>query len=87
MTNPSNKQITDYEKVGRLMEEVVATGYSRPTRLLWYSFIRGIAYGLGIFLAGTLVVGLVIWALSIFDQVPVIGKFVQHIINGLTYGQ
>jgi len=75
----SNLDPKDYEKVGRLIEEVVATGYSKPGRLLWYSFIRGIAYGLGIFIAGTVIVGLVVWGLSFFDQVP----GVNHIINSL----
>ncbi len=74
----------DYEKVGRLLEEVVASGYSKPYRMLWFSFIRGLAYGLGIFIAGTLVIGLVIWFLGLFNHVPVIGHFVQQVIDGLT---
>lgn len=73
----------EYEKIGRLLEEIVATGYSNPSRLMWYSFFRGIAYGLGIFLAGTVVISLVIWGLSLFDQIPIIDRFVQHIINSL----
>jgi len=78
-----NIAIHDYEKVGKLLEEIVATGYSKPSRLLWYSFIRGIAYGLGIFLAGTVVIGFVLWGLSFFDHIPILGRFVQHIQNSL----
>ncbi len=83
MKNANKMKPAEYEKVGRLLEEVVAAGYSKPSRLLWYSFIRGIAYGFGIFLAGTLVVGIVMWILGLFDQVPIIGRFIEHIINSI----
>ncbi|MEK7600147.1 MAG: DUF5665 domain-containing protein [Patescibacteria group bacterium] len=78
------KKGADYEKIGILLEDIVAVGYGKPWKLMWYSFIRGLAYGVGIFLAGTVVVGLVIWGLSLFNDIPVIGRFVQNIVNSLS---
>jgi hypothetical protein len=73
----------DYEKIGRLLEDIVATGYSNKPRLLWYNFLKGLAYGFGLFLAGTVLIGFLLWGLSLFDEVPVIGRFVQNITDSL----
>ena len=73
----------DYEKIGRMLEEIVASGSTNQKRLIWTNFVKGIAYGVGIFLAGTLVIAVVIWVLNLFDHVPLIGPFVEKIINNL----
>lgn len=73
----------DYEKLGRMLEDVVASGSTNHKRLIWTNFVKGLAYGLGIFLAGTLVVAIVIWILNLFNNVPLIGPLVQNIINNL----
>jgi threonine/homoserine/homoserine lactone efflux protein len=79
----SGKKMTpkDYEKLGKAIEEVYLIGYANPKRFLWFGFLRGIVYGLGIFIGGTIVVALVIWVLSQFNQVPVIGPFVEKIVE------
>jgi len=83
MKDKINKTRTDeeYKALGKMMEDLYLANTSKAHRLLWYNFVRGLAYGVGIFLAGTLVVGLLIWLLSLFDQVPVIGPFVQSIVD------
>jgi len=78
--NMTNK---DYENIGRLVEDIYVAGSANIKRLLWLNFIKGIAYGLGIFIAGTIIIGLVIWLLSLFNHVPLIGPLVQHISNNL----
>lgn len=74
---------SDYEKIGRMLEDVVASGTGNYKKLLWYNFVKGLAYGFGIFLAGTVVVAIVISVLNLFNDVPIIGPFVQNIINSL----
>jgi hypothetical protein len=83
MKDKINKTRTDeeYKALGKMMEDLYLANTSKAHRLLWYNFVRGLAYGVGIFLAGTLVVGILIWVLSLFDQVPVIGPFVQSIVD------
>jgi hypothetical protein len=73
----------DYEKIGRLLESIVASGNANVKKLLFYNFVKGIAYGLGIFIAGTVVIGLVIWLLNLFDTAPLIGPFIQNITDYL----
>ena len=73
----------DYERLGRLLEDVVVSGTGNIKKVLWFNFVKGIAYGFGIFLAGTLVVGIVISILNMFDTVPVVGPFIQNVIDFL----
>jgi len=79
----AKKSSKDYEKMGRMLEDIFASGSGNVKRLLWYNFVKGIAYGVGIFLGGTIVIGLVIWVLNLFNGVPLVGPFVQNIINSL----
>lgn len=71
----------DYEKLGKALEEVYLIGYANPRRFLWFSFLRGIVYGLGIFIGGTIVVAIVISVLTQFNDVPVIGPLVEKIVE------
>ena len=85
MTKQMKKRRTDaeYKALGKMLEDLYMQSTHSTPRLLWFSFLRGLAYGLGIFLAGTVVVALVIWFLGLFDQVPLIGPFVQSIVDSL----
>lgn len=84
----SNKKLTttkklEYESIGKLLESAYMANSDIRAKVLWFSFLRGLFYGLGIFLAGTLVIGLIIWILGLFDQVPLIGPFIEKIVNNL----
>ena len=83
MAKNTEQSIKDYEKMGRMLEDIFASGSGNAKRLLWYNFVKGIAYGLGIFLGGTIVIAIVIWILNLFNQVPLIGPFIQNIIDSL----
>ena len=71
----------DYEKLGKALEDVYLIGYANPKRFLWFGFLRGIVYGLGIFIGGTIVVAIVISLLTQFNDVPVVGPFIDKIIQ------
>lgn len=71
----------DYEKIGRLLEGIVVSGYSSNWRFIMYSFFRGVLYGFGIVIGGTIVVALLIWILSQFNEVPVIGPVFDNILE------
>ncbi len=45
--------------------------------LLWNAFIKGLAQGFGAVLGGTVLVALLLWVLSFFDQVPILGRFIS----------
>ena len=74
----TNKQ---YEDLGRSLEQLYMIGYTKPKRMLYMTFIKGIVYGFGIFIGGTIVVGLVFWVLGQFNQVPVLSPFIEKIVD------
>lgn len=46
------------------------------------NFFRGIFFGVGSLLGGTLVVALIVWMLSLLADIPGgIGEFIQYIVN------
>lgn len=80
---PSRRTESEYKAIGKMLEDLYLVNAKNPGKILWFSFLRGLAYGLGIFLGGTIIVALVLWFLGLFDQVPLIGPLVQHIVNSL----
>lgn len=82
-TKIPRRTAAEYQAIGKLIEETYLANSSGSKRVLWFSFLRGLGYGLGIFLAGTVVIAIIIWILGLFDQVPLIGPFVQHIVDNL----
>lgn len=83
MADKNSKKMTpkDYEKLGKALEDVYLIGYANPKRFLWFGFLRGIVYGLGIFIGGTIVVAIVLSVLTQFNDVPVIGPLVTKIVE------
>ena len=79
----SKKELSaaDYEKIGRLIEDVVVMQYADKRRFFLFNFLRGVMSGLGIFIGGTIVVGIVLWVLNQFNDVPVIGPLVDKIVD------
>lgn len=46
-------------------------------RLMWINFKAGIAKGLGITLGMTVVLGLLIWVLTLLVDIPIVGEYFQ----------
>lgn len=84
--NTKKLESGDYEKIGRMMEDIVAINHSNKMRFLGFTFLKGIVYGLGIFIGGTIVVALVIWLLTQFNDVPVIGPFLDKLLYIINNG-
>ncbi len=55
--------------------------YSSLTRLLWFQFLRGIAFGLGSVAGASIVLSAVIYILSSVDFVPVVGEWAKQVID------
>lgn len=69
----------DYEQLGMMLENIYTSGYIDAGKTYKMSFLKGIAAGLGGVIGATIVVTLLIWLLSLFDQVPLIGPLTQNI--------
>lgn len=74
---------SDYEHVGRLMETVFAGGFAGSARLFWLSFWRGIAFGLGAALGGTIAVAFLLYILSQLSDIPFIGDIFETIRSSI----
>jgi hypothetical protein len=75
------KVITDYEQLGRTLETIIESGYMDRARVYKMSFVKGIVGGFGGVIGATLVVGILLWILSLFHQVPFINKITDNVRN------
>jgi uncharacterized membrane protein YfcA len=73
-----NKPV-DYEKLGKMLEAIYETGYSNRKKIYRMSFLKGVAAGFGGVIGATIIVAILLWVLSLFDQVPLIGPFTDKI--------
>lgn len=78
----------EYLKLGKAVEQVYVSGYASKKQLFKMSLYKGIGYGLGIFIGGTIIVALLAYTISQFETVPflkdVLEPFQQTIqqVNG-----
>lgn len=66
-----------------LLEEIFNDFYDDRRNIYKMNFFRGIFFGLGSVLGGTVVVALIVWMLSLFVQIPGIGGAAQEAQNSL----
>jgi len=59
------------------LEDMFNDLYSKRLRIYKLNFFRGIFFGVGTFLGGTVVVAMLIWILSNFVDWPLIEKLVE----------
>lgn len=69
-----SRKLTDkqYAELGRKLMAFYESGYVNKKQALGWSFLKGLAGGLGAFLGGTIVIGLLLWILSLFDHISFI---------------
>lgn len=81
------KQLVDNERIGArraMLEELFNDLYDDRRNIYLMNFIRGIMFGMGSVLGGTLLLALTIGVLSQFvDWFPVFGDFINGIINAM----
>ena len=76
------KKLTDkeYQDLGKKLVSFYETGYVDKKQAVSFSFLKGLAGGFGAFLGGTILIGLLLWLLSLFDHIP----FIDGIRQSLT---
>lgn len=81
---PLTKRLARNESMGArrtVIEELFNDMYNDRRNIYLMNFIRGIFFGLGSALGGTLVIALIVWVLSIFVGLPGIGDAFQGVQN------
>ena len=65
-----------------LVEDLFNDFYTSRRKVYWMNFSRGIFFGVGSVLGGTIVVALLAWVLSWFADIPGgFGDFIQYIVD------
>lgn len=77
------------DEIAKGIELLFTTKYFSKRKLYWENFVRGMAFGAGGVIGASLLVAVLLWILSLFDTVPLIGPFfdtaresIQHQQNG-----
>ena len=68
----------NHDEIAKALEILFATDYIDKKKLYISNFLRGMAFSAGGVIGATIVIGLFIWILSIFDTAPVIGPFFEN---------
>lgn len=71
--------IKNRHEVARALEILFASGYISKKRLYLENFLRGMFFTIGGVLGATFVIGALIWFLSLFDQIPLLGPVTHDI--------
>lgn len=62
-----------------MLVNIYESGYLNRNQTYKMSFIKGVMGGLGGVIGATIVLALLLWALSLFQDVPLVGRFVKNI--------
>lgn len=87
MTKQSKQTTTEklsskeYENLGRIVASVYETGYLDAAKSYKMSFVKGVFQGFGGVIGATLLVALLLWTLSFFDELPFLGDIVNQVEN------
>lgn len=81
MVKKQAKPDVDEKAAVQALEYLLAAGYVSKKRLYIENFVRGIFFSVGSIIGATLIVGLLLWILSLFNNVPFIGEIVRNAQN------
>lgn len=70
-------------ELGKKLLVFYESGYVDRKQALAFAFLKGLAAGLGAFLGGTIVIALLLWILSQFGEVPLLGPVVDSLRDTL----
>lgn len=76
-----------HERAAQSMENFVLY-VSSPWRVVWVNFIAGIFRGLGAVIGASIVIAAIVWLLSLFTQIPLVGEYaedVEEIVTGYVH--
>jgi len=65
------------------LEDLFDDYYRSRFKVYKMNFVRGIVFGFGSVIGGTLMIALLLWLLSFFSELPFIGHFTQTIQHSI----
>lgn len=85
-TNTKKLSTKEYEQLGRQIEAIYDSVNPKKVALYKAAFIKGILGGVGGVIGATVVVALLLWFLSLFGSLPIIGGFLDTVQNTIESG-
>lgn len=72
----AQRKLSDQERIEftKQIEYFYEVAHADLKKVAIFSFIKGIATGLGVFLGGTIIAALLLWAVSQLDNLPFVGN-------------
>lgn len=74
-----NMTAKDFESLGRDLWSMYELNYKNRKRMYFFTFGKGIAQGFGIFIGGTIVVAVLLYSLTFFEQIPLLSPVIQKL--------
>lgn len=68
----------NHDDIAKALEILFATDYIDKKKLYVSNFVRGMFFSAGGIIGATIVIGLLIWILSLFDNVPLLGPLLEN---------
>jgi phage shock protein PspC (stress-responsive transcriptional regulator) len=71
------------EEMGKMLISIYESGYLDKKEAYKMSFIKGVLGGLGGVLGATIVVALLLWILSLFSNLPLVGRISENVTHSI----
>lgn len=68
----------NHDDIAKALEILFATDYIDKKKLYFNNFLRGMAFSAGGVIGATIIIAILIWVLSLFDSVPLVGPFFEN---------
>jgi len=75
------------DEISRLNRHRFVRVQNSAWRMMWQSFLRGLAMGLGTVVGATVLVSVIVYFLSRIDYVPIVGEWAKRIAVEMEAGQ
>lgn len=79
------KEEARQQKLGKAVESMLVKDYiellGNTKRLIWSSLVRGLFVGFGTVIGATVMVAILLWVLSLLNDVPWVGKIFENLQN------
>lgn len=81
------KKKPDYDQLGHMLVSIYESGYVDRNQSYKMSFFKGLAAGFGGVIGATIFVALLLWVLTFFDSIPLVGRFTERTRNTIEQSQ
>lgn len=89
MSKKTSTSLTDKQAKDVIvaLEVLFASGYVNKKKLYIANFWRGMAFSIGGIIGATIGIGVILWGLSLFNEVPLIGEITKNIQQTIDQNQ